>query len=128
MYGDNAIDEPSLVRKNQDNDFENNDLTNIISITLNTQAVIDNQVITKAYVYQFPNDNERNRRALGLDFHAESTILVKNNQDKEFKYIELTNIYSTIVNREPISDNEVSSKKYFDDSIEDGNILRSNQT
>ena len=53
LYVDNAVDESSLVRNNQDNDFNNNNLTNIISITLTTQAVNDKQVITKAYVDQF---------------------------------------------------------------------------
>ena len=52
-YVDNAIDEVSSVRNNQDNDFNNYNLTNINSITLNTQVVNDNQVITKAYVDQF---------------------------------------------------------------------------
>ena len=68
LYVDNAVDEESLVRNNQDKDFDNNNLTNISSITLNTQAVNDNKVITKAYVDQFHNDNERNRRNLGLSF------------------------------------------------------------
>ena len=36
-------------------------LTNVNSITLNTQAVSDNQVITKAYIDQFPKENERSR-------------------------------------------------------------------
>ena len=31
------------------------------SITLNTQAGIDNQVITKAYLDQFLQENERSR-------------------------------------------------------------------
>ena len=44
LYVDNAIDEPSLVRNNQDNDFNNHNLNNINSITLNTQAENDNQV------------------------------------------------------------------------------------
>ena len=39
--------EPSLVRNIKDNDSNNFNLTNINSITLNTQAVNDNQVITK---------------------------------------------------------------------------------
>ena len=47
-YVDNAIDEISLVRNNQDNDFNNNNLTNINNITLNKKAENDNQVITKA--------------------------------------------------------------------------------
>ena len=53
LYLDNAIDEPSLVRNNQDNDFGNYNLKNINGITLNTQAVNDNQAITRAYVDQF---------------------------------------------------------------------------
>ena len=35
LYVDNAVDEESLVRNNQDNDFNNNNLTNINSFTLN---------------------------------------------------------------------------------------------
>ena len=59
LYVDNAIDESSLVRNNKDNDFGNYNLTNINSITLNKQAENDNEVITKAYVGQFHQQNER---------------------------------------------------------------------
>ena len=76
---DNSIDEPSLVRNNQDNDFGNYNLTNINSITLNKQAENDNEVITKAYVDQFHQENERSRPDIGLDFYNESNDLVKNN-------------------------------------------------
>ena len=48
LFVDNAIDEPTYVRNNQDNDFNNHNLTNINRITLNTQAVKDHHVITKA--------------------------------------------------------------------------------
>ena len=68
QYGDNAIDENSLVRNNQDNDFNTHNLTNINSITLITQAIRDNQVITKSYVNQFHQENERSRRDLRTDF------------------------------------------------------------
>ena len=68
LYVDNAIDETSLVGNNQDNDFNKNNLTIINSITLNTQAVNDNQVFTKAYVDQFHQENEKSRRDLGIDF------------------------------------------------------------
>ena len=57
-YVENAIDEASLVRINKDDDFANPSLTNINGITLNTQAVNDNEVITKAYVDHFHNDND----------------------------------------------------------------------
>ena len=78
MYVDNAIDEKSLARNNQDNDLNNKNLTNKKSITLNNQAVNDNQVITKAYVDQFHQENERSRRDLKNDFYDESNDLVKN--------------------------------------------------
>ena len=83
MYVDNAADESSLVRNNQDNDFNNKNLTKTNSITLNTQAVNDNQVITKAYGHQFHQENERSRRDIGLDFYDESNDLVKNIQDND---------------------------------------------
>ena len=53
LYVDNSLDESSLVRKYQDNDFNNNNLIDIKSITSNIQAVSDDQVITKAFVDQF---------------------------------------------------------------------------
>ena len=45
---DNSLDEPSLVRNNQDNDFNTYNLFNINRITLNKQAENDNEVITNA--------------------------------------------------------------------------------
>ena len=128
LYVDNSIDEPSLVRNNQDNDFGNYNLTNIKSITLNKQAENDNEVITKSYVDQFHQENERSRRDVGLDFYNKSNDLVKNNQDNDLNDKKLTNLDSISVNRKPSSDNELASKKYVDDSIEEGTLLRFNQT
>ena len=81
MYVDNTRDEPSLVRNIQDKDFNNNNLTNINSITLNTQAVNDNHVITETYVDQFHQENEQFRRDLGINFNDESSDSVKNNEN-----------------------------------------------
>ena len=53
IYVDNAIDEPSSIRNNQNIVFNKNNSTIINSITLNTQPVNDNHVIRKAYVDQF---------------------------------------------------------------------------
>ena len=128
LYVDNSIDEPSLVRNNQNNDFGNYNLTNINSISLNKQAENDNEVITKAYVDQFHKENERSRRDVGLDFYNESNDLVKNNQDKDFNDNKLTNIYSITINRNPTLDNQVSNKKYIDDSIGEVTLLRFNET
>ena len=40
----------------------------------------------------------------------------------------LTNLNSITANRGPSSDNELANKKYVDDSIGDGNVLRFNRT
>ena len=53
------MDQSSLARNNQNKDFNNNTLTSINSITLNTRAANDIEVITKAYVDQFHQENER---------------------------------------------------------------------
>ena len=127
-YVDNSINDVSLVRNNKDNDFGNYNLTNINSITLNTQAVNDNEVTTKAYVDQFHQENERSRRDLGIDFYNESSDLVKNNRDNDFNDNKLINLDSIQVNRNPTLDNEVSNKKYIDDELDKNTIVRFNQT
>ena len=128
LYVDFAIDESPLVRNNQDNDFNNNILTNINSITLNTQAVYDNQVRTKAYVDQFHEEIGRSRRDLGIDFFDESNDLVKIIQENDFNDNRLTNIDSITINRNPTGVNEVSNKKIIDDELDKYTILRFNQT
>ena len=128
LYVDNAIDESSLVRNNQDNDFNNINLTNIISITLNKKAKNDNEVITKAYVDQFHNDIEKTRQDLGIDLFNESAGLVKNNQDNDPNDNKLTNIDSILVNGNPNSDSELVIKKYLDDELDKNTVLRFSQT
>ena len=101
LYVDNAIDESSLSGNNQDNDFGNYILTNINSITLNTQAIKDKHVLKKAYVDHFHQENERSRRDLGLDFYDESNDLVKNNQNNDLNDNKLPSMDSITVNRKP---------------------------
>ena len=48
--------------------------------------------------------------------------------DNEFDNNKLTNLDSITVNRKPCSNNELSNKKYIDDSIGEGTIVRFNQT
>ena len=98
------------------------------SNTSNTQASNINQVITKAYVDQFRNDNEIIKSDLGTNFYDESNDLVKNFQDNDFNDNKLTKIDSITIVREPSSDNELAKKQYVDDSIGDGTVLRFNQT
>ena len=99
-----------MVRNNQVNDFYTHNLTNIDSFTLKTQAGNDNQVITKAYIDQFYQENERSRRNVGLNFYNESSEIVKNNQDNYFNNKKITNIDSITNNKNPISDKELSNK------------------
>ena len=128
LYVDNAIDELSLVRNNQDNDFKNNNLTNINSITLYKQAENDNEVITKAYIDQFRQKDERPRRDLGIDFCNESNDSVENNQDIDLKDTILTKFGSITINRNPSSDNELANKKDIDDALNKNTIVSFNQS
>ena len=127
-YVDNSINEASLIRNNKNNDFDNYNLNNKNSLTLNTQAVNDNEVITKSYVDQFHQEKEISRRDVGLDFYNESSDLVKNNQDNDLNDNKFTNIDSIQVNRNPSLGNESVNKKYVDDSIGERTLLRFNQT
>ena len=128
LYVDKIVDEASLVRNIQDNDFNNNTVTNINSKILNILAETDNEVITKAYVDQIPQENERLQRDSGIDFYDESGDLVKNNRDNDFNDKKLKNIDSITVNRDPASNNEVTNKKYIDGELDKKTILRFNQT
>ena len=95
---------------------------------MNKQAENDNEVITKAYADQFHNDNERNRRDLGLSFYNEEVDLVKNNQDNKLNDNKLLKKSSITINNNPIDDNHVSNKKYIDDELDKITIVRFNQT
>ena len=128
LYVDYSIDESNLVKNNKDNDFGIYNLTNINSISSNKQSENDTEVVTKAYVDEFHNDNERTRRDLELDFYDKSSDLVKNNQDNDLNDKKLTNLDSLTVNRDPSSDNELSTKKYVDDQLDKNTILKFNQT
>ena len=99
LYVDIFIDEPSWVINKQYNGFNSYNFTNINSITLNTQAVNDNQVFTKADVDQFHQENEHSRRDVGLNFNDESNDLVKNNKDNDFKDNIFTNLDSITVKK-----------------------------
>ena len=79
--------------------------------------VNDNQVITKSYVDQFHQENERSRQDVGLDFYDESSFLVENIQDNDFNDKKVTNIDSISINRKPIIDDEVSNNNIVDDGL-----------
>ena len=121
-YVDNAIfcsvHEPSLLRLDPDEKLQ---LDEQFSIVLNSTLTTPKTILelpTKPYVNSLHRIN-RNRRDLSSVF---------NDQDNEFDNNKLTNLDSVTINRNPISDNEVSNKNFVDDSIGEGTIVRFNQT
>ena len=54
--------------------------------------------------------------------------MVKNNQDNDLNDNKLTNLDSIEVNRNPTSDNELSTKKYIDDELDKNTIVTFFQT
>ena len=62
-----------------------------------------------------------------MNSYKESNDLVKINQDNNFNDNRLTNLDIITVARNPSSDNELANKKYVDDSLGAGNILRFSQ-
>ena len=117
-YVDYARDEPSLLRLDPD---EKLNLDEQDSILLNSTLTLQNTKIelpTKSYVDSL-HESSRNRRDLSSVF---------NDQYNEFDNNKLTTLDSVTVNRDPSSDNELANKKYFDNSIGEGTLLRFNQT
>ena len=72
---------------------------------MNKPAENDDEVITKAYVDQFHQENERSGRDLGLGFYDESDNLVKNNQDNDFFDNDILNVSNIQNNNNPGNDN-----------------------
>ena len=101
--------EEKLILDEQDSIILNSTLTSPKTIT---------DLPTKNFVDSL-QESSRNRRDLSSVF---------NDQDNEFDSNKLTNLDSVTVNRNLSSDNEVSNKKYVDDSIGEGILLRFNQT
>ena len=76
------------------------------------------EIPIKEYVDRL-HESSRNRRDLSSVF---------NDQDNEFDNNKLTNLDSVTVNRNSNLDNELANKKYIDDSIGEGTIVRFSQT
>ena len=118
LYVDNAIHESSLLRLHRDEELKLDEQDSILldSILIPPNAIIE--LPTKSYVDSLHEIN-RDGRYLSSVF---------NDQDSEFDNNKLTNLDSITVNRNPNLDNELSNKKYVDDSIGEGTLLRFNQT
>ena len=112
------ISNQHLVRNNQDNDFNNYKLSNILSISVNNEPIEDNDLVTKFYVDSLHNDNERNRRDVGLSFYDENSELVKNNITNDFNDNKILNVKSIELNDEPINDTDAVNKLYVDNKTD----------
>ena len=122
FYVDNAIsdwlDELSLRKLGPNEELNLDEQDSKIPISSLTSPKTIVEIPTKSYVDSL-NEINRNRRDLSSVF---------NDQHNEFDSNKLTNLDSIKVNRDLSSDNELANKKYIDDSIGEGTILRFNQT
>ena len=114
----NYVDEESLLRLDTKGKIHHGKLDSIFVNSSITSSRTIIELPTKSYVDSLHEIN-RDRRDLSSVF---------NDQDNEFDKNKLTNLDSITVNRDPNLDNELSKKKYVDNSIGEDTLLRFNQT
>ena len=112
-----SVNETALVRNDQENYFNDHNLTNINGVTINDDPISDNHVVTNSYVVSL-SENDRNGRYLSVVFR---------NQDTEFDNNNLTNLNSITLIRDSTIDYEVVRKRSVDDSIQNSTIVGFNQ-
>ena len=102
-YVDDNIEQASVVRNNIDNNFNNNKLTNISSIEINNNPILDDEVANKNYV----------------DLTVDENSLLRNNKPISVSSIQITN--------DPISNQDATNKQYVDQTVDNGSIIRNTQ-
>ena len=120
------INNQHLVRNNQDNDFNNYRLTYMSSVSVTHDAVEDQDLVTLGYVKSLHENNEQNRRDIGLNFYDEKDNLVKNNQTNDFNDNIILNVQSIEINDEYTSDNHAANKSYVDNIITHESLILKN--
>ena len=112
------VDESALLRLDPDEQLKLDEINCIIfnSILISPKTILE--LPTKSYVDSL-HESSRNRRDLSSVF---------NDQGNEFDKKKKTKIDSVVVIRNPNIDNELSKKKYVDDSIGEGTIVKFIQT
>ena len=122
FYGDDAIsywlDELSLLRLDPDEKLKLDEQDSRVPNSTLTSPKTVIETSTKSYVDRL-HEIIRNRRDLSSVLNGQDNKIVKN---------KLASLDSVTISRNPSSDNEVSNKNYFDDSIDEGTLLRFNQT
>ena len=103
-----------MLRLDPDEKLKLNEQVSIIPNSTLTSPKTLIEIPTRNYV-DSSHQSSRKRRDL-------SSVL--NDQDNEVDNIKLTKLDSVSINRNPSSDNELANKKYVDDSIGEGTIVR----
>ena len=112
------MDESSLFRLDPDEKSNIDEQSSIILNSTLTSPKMEIEKPSKSYA-DSSHEINTNKRDLSSVF---------NDQDKEFDNDKLTNLDSITVNRDPIVDNELSTKNYIDDESNKNTIVRFNQT
>ena len=110
--------ESSLLRLDPDERLRPDQQGSIVPNSTLTSPNMKTEIPTKTYVHSL-YQSSRNRREFSLVF---------NDQDNEFDNNKITNLDSITVNRDPSFHNELANRKYVDDSIGEGDVLRFFQT
>ena len=97
---DQGIDEPTLVRNNENNDFDNQFLSTISQVTLTWEPTDVNHAVSKAYVDSL-TENVGSRQDMSTVF---------SDQGNEFDNNNLTILDSIRVNRNRFLDDELSKE------------------
>ena len=127
-YVDNIFNDSSIIKNTDHADFNNKFLDNVRMITINELPKWPNDLTPKIYVDNALSDVISyidNLHEINRDRRDLSSVF--NDQDTEFDNNKLSNLDSITVNRDPNLDNELSIKKYVDNSKGEGTLLRFNQ-
>ena len=109
LYVNTEIDQSSLIRNNQDNDFNNHNLSNINNNTLNKQA---KNMPIKVFGNNNSNDNgNKIDTSLFVQKHYLRTNFIESNIEED---IDLKNQFRIKNMPDPISIREAVPKKYVD--------------
>ena len=107
------VDELSLSRLDPEGKIELDEQDALVPNSTLTSPKTKTELPTKPYV-DSSDESRRNRRDLSP---------VYNDQDNQFDNNKLINLDGVTIKRNPGSDNEVSIKKYIDDSIKEATIV-----
>ena len=126
---DNKLNGPSILKNTDHVDFNDKKQDNVTSNKVNSIPTLEEHLTPKIYVDNAVSDVISNVDNLHeIDRNRQDLSSALNDQDSEFDNNILISLDSITANRDPSSDNELANKKYVEDSIGEGYVLRVNQT